>query len=94
MGSSRRVAFVLYASAEVRLLFQAMQSTGASPGVEVGAREVERPALRSNEQTVGLTRRLTMDDLDIVRQIGELANEEHELERSHAGDGLAEGHRQ
>lgn len=31
-----------------------------------------------------------MDDLDIVRRIGELADQEHDLERSHAGDGLAE----
>ena len=31
-----------------------------------------------------------MDDLEIVHRIGELAKEEHELERSHAGDGLGE----
>jgi hypothetical protein len=30
-----------------------------------------------------------MDDVDIVRRISELADEEHRLERSHAGDGLA-----
>jgi hypothetical protein len=30
-----------------------------------------------------------MDDVDILHRIGELADEEHELERSHAGDGLA-----
>jgi hypothetical protein len=29
-----------------------------------------------------------MDDEQIVRRIGELAEEEHTLERSHAGDGL------
>jgi hypothetical protein len=29
-----------------------------------------------------------MDDAEIVRRIGELAAEEHVLERSHAGDGL------
>lgn len=31
-----------------------------------------------------------MDDKDIVRRISELADEEHALERSHAGDGLGE----
>ena len=31
-----------------------------------------------------------MDDLDIVRRISELADQEHALERSHGGDGLAE----
>ena len=31
-----------------------------------------------------------MDDKDIVRRIGELADREHALERSHAGDGLGE----
>ena len=31
-----------------------------------------------------------MDDLDIVRRIGELAEQEHALERAHTGDGLAE----
>lgn len=30
-----------------------------------------------------------MDDAEIVRRIGELADEEHELERSHAGTGLS-----
>ena len=30
-----------------------------------------------------------MDDAEIVRRISELANEEHELERSHAGKGLS-----
>lgn len=29
-----------------------------------------------------------MDDVDILHRIGKLADEEHELERSHAGDGL------
>jgi hypothetical protein len=29
-----------------------------------------------------------MDDRDIVRRIGQLADEEHRLERSHEGDGL------
>jgi Protein of unknown function (DUF2630) len=28
-----------------------------------------------------------MDDAEIVRRIGELADEEHRLERSHTGDG-------
>jgi len=31
-----------------------------------------------------------MDDADVVGRINELANEEHELERSHAGAGLSE----
>ena len=31
-----------------------------------------------------------MDDLDIVRRIGELADEEHSLERSHQGEALSE----
>ncbi|HEY2333222.1 MAG TPA: DUF2630 family protein [Acidimicrobiales bacterium] len=31
-----------------------------------------------------------MDDDDIVQRIGRLADEEHQLERSHAGDGLDE----
>ncbi len=31
-----------------------------------------------------------MDDAEIVRQIGELTEEEHRLERSHAGVGLSE----
>jgi hypothetical protein len=31
-----------------------------------------------------------MDDADIVRRISELADEEHRLEREHAGDGLSE----
>jgi hypothetical protein len=30
-----------------------------------------------------------MDDVEIVRRINELADEEHALERSHAGGGLA-----
>ncbi len=30
-----------------------------------------------------------MDDEDIVRRIGDLAEEEHRLERSHAGTGLS-----
>ena len=30
-----------------------------------------------------------MDDLEIVRHIGELADEEHALERAHAGQPLA-----
>lgn len=29
-----------------------------------------------------------MDDLDIVHRIGQLSEEEHHLERSHAGKGL------
>ena len=32
-----------------------------------------------------------MDDIEIVGRIGELANEEHKLERAHAGGGLADG---
>ncbi|MGH9304017.1 MAG: DUF2630 family protein [Acidimicrobiales bacterium] len=32
-----------------------------------------------------------MNDDNIVRRIGELADEEHALERSHAGHGLSEG---
>lgn len=31
-----------------------------------------------------------MDDAEIVRRIGELAEEEHQLERSHTGTGLSE----
>jgi len=31
-----------------------------------------------------------MDDVEIVHRIDELAAEEHRLERSHAGEGLAE----
>jgi uncharacterized protein YjaG (DUF416 family) len=31
-----------------------------------------------------------MDDEQIVRRISELADEEHALERSHAGEGLSE----
>ena len=31
-----------------------------------------------------------MDDQEIVRRIGALADQEHELERSHAGDGLSD----
>jgi len=31
-----------------------------------------------------------MDDVDIVRHIGELTDEEHRLERSHVGEGLSE----
>ena len=31
-----------------------------------------------------------MDDAEIVRRIGDLADEEHALERSHAGDGLSD----
>ena len=31
-----------------------------------------------------------MDDLDIVHRIGELADEEHKLERAHAGEALAD----
>jgi len=31
-----------------------------------------------------------MDDVDIVRHIGELSEEEHRLERTHAGEALSE----
>jgi hypothetical protein len=31
-----------------------------------------------------------MDDVEIVRRIGELAAEEHRLEQTHVGDGLDE----
>jgi hypothetical protein len=31
-----------------------------------------------------------MDDEQVVARIGELADEEHQLERSHAGDGLSD----
>ena len=31
-----------------------------------------------------------MDDVDIVRRIGELSDEEHRLERAHAGEALSE----
>ena len=31
-----------------------------------------------------------MDDLDIVRRIGELSEEEHRLEQSHTGEALSE----
>jgi hypothetical protein len=31
-----------------------------------------------------------MDDSEIVRRVNELADEEHRLERDHAGDGLGE----
>jgi len=34
-----------------------------------------------------------MDDQDIVRQIGQLAEEEHALERTHAGEPLDEAER-
>ena len=34
-----------------------------------------------------------MDDAEIVRRIGELADEEHRLERSHVGEGLSEAER-
>jgi hypothetical protein len=34
-----------------------------------------------------------MDDLDIVHRITRLTDEEHALERSHAGDGLSEDDR-
>jgi hypothetical protein len=30
-----------------------------------------------------------MDDQEIVQRIGELAEEEHQLERTHVGDGLS-----
>ncbi len=32
-----------------------------------------------------------MDDAELARRISELADEEHELELSHAGEGLSEG---
>jgi len=32
-----------------------------------------------------------MDDMDIVRRISDLADEEHALERSHTGEALSEG---
>jgi len=32
-----------------------------------------------------------MDDAELVQRIGELADEEHRLERSHVGVGLSEG---
>ena len=35
-----------------------------------------------------------MDDIEIVRQINELADEEHQLERSHEGEGLSEAERE
>jgi uncharacterized protein YjaG (DUF416 family) len=31
-----------------------------------------------------------MDDVEIVRRISELADEEHQLERSHTGEGLSD----
>lgn len=31
-----------------------------------------------------------MDDAEVVRRISELADQEHALERTHAGDGLSE----
>ena len=31
-----------------------------------------------------------MDDVDIVRHIGELSDEEHRLERAHTGEALSE----
>ncbi len=34
-----------------------------------------------------------MDDIDLVRRIGELADEESALELSHGGDGLSEEER-
>ncbi len=34
-----------------------------------------------------------MDDVEIVRRIGELADEEHRLERSHEGGALSEEER-
>jgi hypothetical protein len=30
-----------------------------------------------------------MDDAELIQRIGELADEEHRLERSHAGEGLS-----
>jgi hypothetical protein len=33
---------------------------------------------------------MRMDDVDIVRHIGELSDEEHRLERSHTGEALPE----
>jgi hypothetical protein len=35
-----------------------------------------------------------MDDLDIVHRITSLTDEEHSLERSHAGDGLSDDDRE
>ncbi|MGH9292065.1 MAG: DUF2630 family protein [Acidimicrobiales bacterium] len=32
-----------------------------------------------------------MEDVEIIRRIGQLADEEHRLERSHEGEGLSEG---
>ena len=32
-----------------------------------------------------------MDDAEIIQRISELADEEHRLERSHAGEGLSPG---
>lgn len=34
-----------------------------------------------------------MDDVEIVRRISELADEEHRLERSHTGEGLSDEER-
>jgi len=33
---------------------------------------------------------MAMDDVDIVQRIGELSDEEHQLERSHAGEALSD----
>jgi hypothetical protein len=35
-----------------------------------------------------------MDDVEIVRRISELTEEEHRLERSHIGEGLSDGERE
>ena len=35
-----------------------------------------------------------MDDVEIVRRISDLADEEHRLERSHVGEGLSEAERE
>jgi hypothetical protein len=37
-----------------------------------------------------IDRSTRMDDVEIVRQIGELADEEHRLEESHVGKGLSD----
>jgi len=37
------------------------------------------------------SRGTTMDDSELIRRISELAEEEHQLERSHAGEGLSPG---
>jgi hypothetical protein len=44
----------------------------------------------ANAGRMGAVEEDAMDDAEIVHRINELAQEEHDLERSHAGDGLGD----